>query len=164
MSRNFKEIVKDFQRALNLSYQNTRNIVKVSERYLAELAEAEQGGGGSSDYSTTEHVVGKWIDGSDLYAKTITFTTGNTDAYLNHVTDIENPAMMTIDFSASYYILDDSTINATPYFGTPGSGDSNAFAVLCNKVDNKLRIDYRVGSSAYSKSAVVTVRYTKSST
>lgn len=73
MSRNFKDIVKDFQHALNISYQNTRNIVKVSERYLAELAEAEQSGGGSSDYSTTEHVVGKWIDGiTDVYEKTFT--------------------------------------------------------------------------------------------
>ena len=75
MSRNFKDIVKDFQHALNISYQNTRNIVKVSERYLAELAEAEQSGG-SSDYSETEHVVGKWIDGTtDVYEKTIVYDT-----------------------------------------------------------------------------------------
>ena len=41
------------------------------------------GGGGSSEinYSTTEHVIGKWIDGSDVYEitipKSITFTTTN---------------------------------------------------------------------------------------
>lgn len=118
-------------------------------------------GANAVHYSTNEQVVGTWVDGKPLYQKTVSFTTGNTNAYLNYVTDIENPEMMSVDFSASYYVTGNSTVNATPYFGTLATGDSNAFAVLCNKVDDKLRIDYRVGSSAYSKSALVTVRYTK---
>lgn len=113
------------------------------------------------NYSTSEQLIGTWIDGKQLYEKTVSFTTGNANAYLNYVTDIENPEMMSIDFSASFYVTEDAMVNATPYFGTLETRDSNAFAVLCNKVDNKLRLDYRVGSSAYSKSALVTVRYTK---
>ncbi len=122
------------------------------------------GGGGSSDieYSTEEKKIGTWIDGKPLYQKTLSFTTGNSDAYLNYVTDIENPDMMCVDLSSSFYIAGTSIINAIPYFGTLGGGDSNSFSILCNNIDNKLRIDYRIGSSAYSKAATVTVRYTKS--
>lgn len=41
------------------------------------------GGGGSSEvtYSTTEHKVGTWIDGSDVYEKTIVLRENGTDNY-----------------------------------------------------------------------------------
>ena len=112
-------------------------------------------------YSTNEQVIGTWVDGKPLYEKTVSFTTGNSDAYLTYDTGIENPEMMSIDFSASFYVTGDAIVNATPYFGTLETGDSNVFETLCNKVDNKIRLDYRVGSSAYSKSTLVTIRYTK---
>lgn len=106
MSRNFKDVVKEFQHALNISYQNTRNIVKVSERYLAELAEAEQGGGGGSiDYSTDEVEVGTWIDGSKLYKRTFTGLSiaMNADSWVYYATP--DYIKDIIDLNA-YYVSD----------------------------------------------------------
>lgn len=118
MSRNFKDIVKDFQHALNISYQNTRNIVKVSERYLAELAEAEQGGG-SSDYSTTEHVVGKWIDGTtDVYEKSYDLS---NIAFSNSAVEIDSTLTyancVIIDYAGGVY---DTTGTGSSLCGIPG--------------------------------------------
>ena len=114
-------------------------------------------------YSTNEHVIGTWIDGKTLYEKTVSFTTGSVGSYNNYETDITSPDTMMIDFSSSFYINGNAMSPAIPYFGSFGENDTNAFAVLCNKVNNKLRIDYRVGNTSTGKQVYVTVRYTKSS-
>ena len=45
-------------------------------KYMSKTYADNQGGGGSSEvnYSTTEHKVGTWIDGSDVYEKTISIS------------------------------------------------------------------------------------------
>jgi hypothetical protein len=51
------------------------------------------GGGGSHTYSTTEQVVGTWIDGSTLYEKTINFGTlpNNTTKEVQHnISNVEH--------------------------------------------------------------------------
>ena len=113
-------------------------------------------------YSKEEKEVGCFIDGKPLYQKTIPLTTGNSNTYITYLTDISNPETMMIDFAGSFYITGTASVPAIPYFGTlNASADTNAFAVLCNVDNNKLRLDYRVGTSAYSKTAYVTVLYTK---
>ena len=115
-------------------------------------------------YSTDEHIVGTWIDGSTLYEKTVSFTTGSDGAYNTYDTGILNPDTIMFDFNASYYETSNAKVQALSYWGEiPSSGYSNAFCILANKVDNKIRIDYRVGSTASGKTAYVTIRYTKSS-
>lgn len=55
------------------------------------------------EYSTTEKIIGKWIDGKPLYRKTITFT---TMIKMNEITsiahNIENAKNIFIDFGASF--------------------------------------------------------------
>lgn len=113
-------------------------------------------------YSDNERVIGVWRNNKPLYAKTVSFTTGNTSGYLNYLTDIENPETMMIDFGGSFYVTGTARVPAMAYFGTLDAlADTNAFAILCNNDSNHLRLDYRVGTSAYSKTAYVTVLYTK---
>lgn len=52
------------------------------------------GGGGSHTYSTTEHRVGTWIDGSDVYEKTIVLRENGTNnyTYLNSIFSQSLPA------------------------------------------------------------------------
>ena len=111
-------------------------------------------------YSANEQVIGTWF-GKPLYQKTVNFTTGSSNSYLNYLTDILNPDFMSIVFEGSYYKTGTAYVNATPYFGTLGNDDTATFAVLCNVASNYLRLDYRVGTGAYSKDAYVTVIYTK---
>lgn len=150
MSRNFKDVVKDFQHALNISYQNTRNIVKVSERYLAELAEAEQEGGGSSDYSTTEHVVGKWVDGTtDVYEKTIVYTT-----------PLALPYDTWVDTGISSSDNIDTVISANVVTDTKGI--LNNFEVVPTAGGFTIGIQYNINQSG-RKAKYLTLRYLKKS-
>lgn len=52
------------------SYSTAQND-KVLGVHNGALEWVEQSGGGSVEYSTNEHVVGTWIDGRDVYEKTI---------------------------------------------------------------------------------------------
>lgn len=45
-----------------------------AQTLVGALNELEAGGGGGANYSTTEHVVGTWVDGSPLYEKTFVWT------------------------------------------------------------------------------------------
>ena len=74
MSNSLKDAFLNLGSALGHCQENSRSIVDALKRGCSDLADnAEGGGGGSSqDYSTTEHVVGKWIDGTtDVYEITI---------------------------------------------------------------------------------------------
>lgn len=122
-------------------------------------------------YSTDEKVIGTWIDGKTLYEKTISFTTGNEGDYNTYLTDIENPDTMFIDFSHSYYKTSNTAyLQVLPYVNIAGNlptgmtAFNSTITMLLGKQDNKLRIDYRVGSNAVAgKTVYVTVQYTKSS-
>ena len=69
MSNSLKEAFLNLASSLGHCQENSRSIVDVLKRGCSDLAENAEGGGGggSSDYYTTEHVVGKWIDNTDLY-------------------------------------------------------------------------------------------------
>jgi hypothetical protein len=55
------------------------------------------------EYSTTEKIIGKWIDGKPLYRKTITFTsTIKTNETTSIAHNIENAKNIFIDFGASF--------------------------------------------------------------
>lgn len=151
MSRNFKDIVKDFQHALNISYQNTRNIVKVSERYLAELAEAEQSGG--VDYSTDEQVIGTWINGKPLYQKTFTF---------------DPPFSTTNEFALnlpSDAWIKDWEVYATDNVNDPVTISTGAELGVTNANYARIIVTIASGTLPYLTSGLVTVtvKYTKTS-
>lgn len=157
MSRNFKDIVKDFQHALNISYQNTRNIVKVSERYLAELAEAEQSGGGGVDYSTDEQDTGlKWIDGKKIYQKTLTFKTAsdnNITSYTHSIANIDK----VIDYSG---IIDRGDGN---FFSiNTARWEGSGVDLIGTIVTTSVVYTYINYATYRNKDIYMTIRYTKS--
>lgn len=115
------------------------------------------GGGGSSDieYSTEEKKIGKWIDGSDLYQKTISFGAlpNNTSKSVNH--GIENLNLI-VEFSA--LAKRPSPFNIIPL---PSSHYQSASAQQEISF-NATAITVRNGndSSAYSD-VYITLQYTK---
>lgn len=112
-------------------------------------------------YSTEEREIGVWTDGKPLYQRTFVFTTANDDNYNYYATDIANPETMIVDFSASFYILSSTVCNPIAPYGRATTGD-NEMQVLLNNVNNVLRIDYRAGTQARNKTAVISIKYTKS--
>lgn len=64
LSVSFIKLCKDLKSTL----QNVPSVVDTLERGLKDAADAADE---QTTYSTTEHIVGKWIDGSDLYERVI---------------------------------------------------------------------------------------------
>lgn len=104
----------------------------------------------ASNYSTTEHKVGKWIDGSDLYEKTVscgalpnasskTFTHGITN--ISKIVDIKGYAT-----------------DGTWSLPLPFAGDStSAISVYANAS----QIRFVSGADRTSYTTYITLRYTK---
>lgn len=115
-------------------------------------------------YSNDEREIGVWTDGKPLYQCTVTFTVDNTSGYKRVTTGIANAETVLIDFSASYYLGGGlAKIPCVAYLGSEVSTSylGNALGLLGTVVDNYLCIDYRAGQNVWGASAVVTVRYTK---
>lgn len=70
-----KDILINFKKELACTYRAQKNIIDVTEKYLAQLEDAETGGSGGIDYSTEEQDTGiKWYDGRTIYQRTYEFT------------------------------------------------------------------------------------------
>lgn len=110
-------------------------------------------------YSTEEREIGVWKDGKPLYQKTVSFTTEASGGYRTYSTGLTNIELALIDYDHSYYINSVSKIQATPYASAVDTMQFSIFASIVNT--DELRLDYRVGASAESKSAVITLQYTK---
>ena len=71
-----KSVIAKFRKELRTTYQAQKNIMDVTDKYLNQLENAEAGGAGGIDYSTTEQDTGlKWIDGKTVYQKTVSIGT-----------------------------------------------------------------------------------------
>ena len=88
-----KESILNLNKALRTTLQNVPAVVDTLIRGFDEIGDAAEA---DSTYSTTEHVVGKWIDGSDVYEKVIELAadtqisyTGFTDTTID-ATNIKN--------------------------------------------------------------------------
>lgn len=134
---------------------NTDVIQKLEE--LIEAITTSGGGGGGHNYSTTEQVIGTWIDGSTLYEKTIVYS-GN----------IRHGTYTTIDNSLLYSGVGFFTVvNASAKLS-----NINTWYTYCvggKNYDVALSDAIGVYVENYSdkydiSDVVVTVRYTKSST
>lgn len=105
------------------------------------------------NYSTTEHVVGKWINGSTLYEKTINFGSLPNTTTKNVAHGITNLSAVVeikgyIKQSSNYYPLPLGTFNAN---------NNPQVSVNNTNVSIITNADWSTGS------AVVTIRYTKTS-
>lgn len=102
-------------------------------------------------YSTTEHVVGTWIDGSAIYEQTFQKTVAcDTNVVVINQTDIPNLATI-ISAEGNLGVMPLNFYNTNNY---------KTFTHFMNNVVNC----YVKSSSDNSVSATITLRYTKSST
>ena len=117
------------------------------------------GGGGSSShiYSTTEHKIGTWIDGSDVYEKTIDIINSSSVAATRDVS-------LSNDIPANARVIEAKGMYEYMYgnkkYGFP-IGIQYVYGVLEDS-EYLLRIVLGNGS-LQSDEAIITVRYTKSS-
>ena len=109
------------------------------------------------EYSTTEQVIGKWIDGKPLYMKTVEFTslTAGQNGYAH---GIENVDYIGCIWNASHLAL--SNGDFWTIFGWNGSGSNYLSNILSI---GRTNIDVYIGSSVVSLTSklVVTFQYTK---
>ena len=105
-------------------------------------------------YSTTEQVIGKWIDGNDLYEKILQFTSTSTADTLTSVAhSIANVSMIYIE--TAFVVGSSYTQEMAPFGGLTGN-DWFQGAV------NSTSFDYQVGNDFVSCPVYVILRYTKS--
>lgn len=115
---------------------------------------APNGGSSSVDYSTDEVKIGTWVDGSDLYQKTLVVTSGLTDAGSIDVSSLGANMLYVYD---GYWDVTDGDRMLTPL--SYASGNRNYIAY--NATDDTL--DYDLKSNWTINGLVCTVRYTKAS-
>lgn len=114
------------------------------------------------NYSTSEQVIGKWIDGKPLYRKTITFTTTikiNETTSIAH--NIENAKNIFIDFSASFMEANIGESNYMSY-GLPLIGYSGNISdkVYCYVNPTDINF-YANGNWGENWTKHITLKYTK---
>lgn len=127
---------------------------------LEELTKAIATSGGGSQYSTTEHIVGTWIDGKTLYEKTVSFTTASTGSYTQQSLDLLSSEIDTI-FVQSGYVLKGDNVASWGAYGS--SVEPEQCVGFIYKGSTNISFDYRVGSSYFAGLSNLTIRYTKSS-
>lgn len=126
------------------------------------------GGGGVIIYSLEEHIVGKWIDGKDLYAITKVFdtvTTGTIEININHgISNIDT----CVDFTAIFNNPDNGAMqkNRIQPTSMTSSAYVNALIGLNVYSFNRTQIKVMVGNTFASGTAripkmTITFYYTK---
>lgn len=113
--------------------------------------------GGGHAYSTTEQVVGTWIDGSPVYEKSFSVTS----PVENVPTNIIEITSLSVDDVVSL----EGVINAPSNAIYIGNTDWRMWTRMNWESTNKDYIACNITNASYaSQSLVVTIRYTKSST
>lgn len=120
-------------------------------------------GGGSAEYSTTEHEVGTWIDGSKIYSKTIHVQpTGNTSDYVTAESLTDADIIISTEFVAKRY---NQQIDTTYYYTGNGSTYPEALEYSSYKLGARVsagNIQYYVaGYGAQITDMWITLLYTK---
>lgn len=112
--------------------------------------------GDPNDYSTTEKIVGSWIDGKPLYQKTI-----NTGALPNNTTKIvaHNASSVKRIISAEGYAYNSNSGNSKPIMFV-GTDSNNNLGVRILISDTHITIGSVGDNSAFTES-YVTIKYTK---
>lgn len=121
---------------------------------VAAINEVKSLAGGGLYFSTTEEMVGQWIDGKPLYQKTIetTFTNGTAT-----ITDVSALNIDNLVDYFGYYHESGGICGHIPY----GEGGTSFVYVLLSA--NKQTLNWHVGTGSWltNDSAVLTIRYTK---
>ena len=141
---------KDIAKQLTTAVQTVPNLVQILRDGFEQV---EAGSESTIDYSTTERLIGKWIDGSDLYEKTIDI--GAIDATLSK--DVAHGISLGTLVSAqgSAYFTSSSLWACIPYVDNDASYQRYLYVT-----DTNVRVGGAANAGAVSK-CYVTIRYTK---
>ena len=125
----------------NRDYETEINVLKGEIQKLKNLYE----------YSTTEKIVGTWVDGKPVYQKTFTGTGTST--------------------SSTYYTVGQTTtllpniekvVNSTAYASYAGYLDYNTrLSIDIASASNLLRIGQTIGDASNTFDYIITIQYTK---
>lgn len=131
--------------------------------YIRQIVGLNFGSGGGSNthnYSTSEQVVGTWIDGSTIYEKTYTIpnlSSNYSQVDLGLLTSSINLIWIHegFGFNAPY-----GTGNVMPYSDSSAAGEMGIIGYIV-KNNNTVEYHYRAGSYIENGTAYITFRYTK---
>ena len=112
--------------------------------------------GSDTDYSTTEKIVGTWIDGKPLYQKTLAGNTGSG----NHSWNINVPDMEQAISISGHLISGEQSDTLIPV-GFYSNATNGFFSAMVNATDKTILL--RKPSNYDNKQAYVTIQYTKTS-
>ena len=128
---------------------------------MANVINIGGGAGGSSggghNYSTTEQVVGTWIDGSTVYERTYTNISLTHNVWNNDVLGTSGSGITIIEFDGKL-----SIDNATPYCNLDYYRNNAEYT--CVGITNNGGFNIYPCVSNPEKILFVTIRYTKSTT
>lgn len=124
----------------------------------------QSGGGTSQDYSTSEHVVGKWIDGTtDVYERTFVYpNTVTLGTYVSLSNDLSNIKYI-ISKSGCYFDISDSRCIALDNMRALYSETVFLSALVLDNLNVALALI--TGGTSYGsiKDIFITIRYIKNS-
>ena len=111
-------------------------------------------------YSTTEEVVGTWIDGKPLYRKTMEFS--NVSAGENAITHgLQNIELLMVNKTWSFIIDERGTVSIWQ-LGNSNENATNFSQYSCNVVwTNTSAVSIYIGSGLNPKKLIITFEYTK---
>ena len=149
-----KEAFQKLSQITNAGIKNPWFVIRNLGQTFADVADKiEDGGGASQDYSTTEQVIGKWIDGiTDVYEKTIVYTPESTISSATAIGTITN-ADIVIIHEACGVNASQNRMWMLPMGGTTDIS-YNSGSVYLNITNDSWSTDWTF---------YVTVRYTKAS-
>jgi len=149
-----KDSFINLNKALRTTLQNVPAVVDTLIRGFDEIGDAAEAEG---TYSTTERVVGKWIDGSDIYEKTVNtgaLPNASTKEVAHGITDLG----MVISIQGIALVTAANRFAPMPVIN-PGETDLIAYFYI---EGNNIIIKSDSNFTGYDNS-YVTIKYTKAS-
>ena len=137
---------------VNLSSPSNGQVLQY-DNASSKWVNATPSSGSGHNYSTTEQVIGTWIDGKPLYEKTFETTSPSNSNSDISVADITNLNIDSVISTNGYCLLTSDYFIPLGFYGSSSShavAYSTKTAIVCN-----------VGSSYTSKPIKVTIQYTK---
>lgn len=111
----------------------------------------------SNTYSTTETIIGTWIDGKPIYRKTITGILDGTYVESGYFFTWINSGITNIDNITSKEI----SVKTTDKISFEGSENLKLDYILTGGFANKVQIGAKSGSIPADSSVIITLEYTK---
>lgn len=143
----------NLNKALRTTLQNVPAVVDTLIRGFDDVADAADA---QTTYSTDERVVGKWIDGSDIYEKVI-----NVGALPNSATKSVNISSLNIDKIIEFngYATSD-TVNIPVQYAVSGGTGFVGVATYYTKNNGNLTVETYNDRTNYTE-CYITIKYIK---